>query len=463
MFTLWNTLHRKREELVTLELAKVGIYTCGPTVYDRVHIGNLRAFLFEDTLRRTLSFLGYQVTQVMNITDVGHLVSDGDEGEDKMEKGSRKMGKTAWEVARECEEWFLKDMEVLRMQRPEFMPRATEHIPEQIEMIKVLEEKGFAYRTSDGMYFDTAKLPSYGKLSGQKLDEKEAGARVEVNEEKRNPTDFALWKFTPPNVKWQMEWETPWGKGCPGWHLECSAMSVKYLGQPFDIHCGGVDHIPVHHENEIAQSEGAYGKPLANYWMHNEFILVDGQKMSKSLGNGYTIVDIQAKGFDPLAFRYFCLGAHYRSKLNFTWEGIQAAQNGLQRLQRLALLWVEEAGNETAAPDEASIAPFREALEDDLNSPKALAAIWKMVDESSLTAAQKLATLREMDRVLGFGFGEKVHEEIPREVLDLQIQRDEARLKKDWPASDALRQQLQEKGWNVEDLPQGKSKLVKRS
>ncbi len=461
MLYLWNTLHRKLEPFTPIEEGKAGMYTCGLTVYDRGHIGNLRTFLFEDVLRRTLLFLGYNVKHVMNITDVGHLVSDGDDGEDKMEKGSRRAGKTAWEIAREYEEWFLKDIKAIHVLLPDVLPRATDHIQEQIALVQLLEAKGFAYTTSDGVYFDTSKFVDYGKLGGQKLSEKAAGARVEVNEEKRNPTDFALWKFTPAGVKWQMEWESPWGKGCPGWHIECSAMAVKYLGQPFDIHCGGIDLVPVHHENEIAQSEAAYDKTLANYWLHGEFITVNGQKMSKSLGNGYTMQDIVDRGFDPVAYRYFCLGAHYRSKINFTWEALEGAQNALKKIQRWVLEHKKGQDEMKGVADEMILGEFRTALEEDLNMPKALALVHGLlhVPASDVTAVATYATLCEMDRVLGLGIADWqfVDEEIPTDIQVLYEARVAARSSKNWAESDRLRDELKDLGWLVEDTADGSS------
>ena len=347
---------------------------------------------------------------------------------------------------------------------PEQLPRATDHIQEQIDLVKLLETKGFTYKTSDGIYFDTAKLPSYGKLSGQKLEDKEAGARVELNEEKRNGTDFALWKFSPAEQKRDMEWESPWGVGFPGWHLECSAMAVKYLGQPFDIHCGGVDHIPVHHENEIAQSEAAFEKPLANYWLHNEFITVDGQKMSKSLGNGYTLQDIREHGIDPMAFRYFCLGAHYRSKLNFTWEALEGAQNALQKVKRWVLEYRMNHADTEAELDETVVADFKTAIADDLNTPKVLALVHGLLRVSSADSAASKAytTLLKLDEVLGLGVAAwKVDEcEIPVDIQTLQVERQQARANKDWAASDRLRDELKVRGWIVEDAA-GESRLRK--
>lgn len=461
MLHLWNTLHRKLEPFTPIEAGKVGLYTCGPTVYDRIHIGNLRAFTFEDVLHRTLALEGYQVTQVMNITDVGHLVSDADDGEDKMQKRALKLGKNAWDIAKECEAFFREDIRDLNILTPEFLPRATDHIQEQIELVQLLEKKGFTYQTSDGIYFDTAKFPAYGKLGGQKLEEKEAGSRVEVNEEKRHSTDFALWKFSPASEKRHMEWESPWGVGFPGWHLECSAMAVKYLGQPFDIHCGGVDHIAVHHENEIAQSEAAFDKPLANYWLHNEFITVDGQKMSKSLGNGYTLKDIREHNIDPIAFRYFCLGAHYRSKLNFTWEALQGAQNAFQKIQRWVVEYKRTYGDEVGEKDQAVLAEFRMALEEDLNTSKALALVHELMRTAptEVAAPNVYATLVEMDRVLGLGVADWqfIEQEIPAEIQALYDARQTARATKQWAESDRLRDELKAQGWLVEDGSTGSS------
>ncbi len=453
MLHLWNTLHRTLEPFTPIESGTASLYTCGPTVYDRVHIGNLRAFTFEDVLQRVLMLEGYSVKRVMNITDVGHLVGDADDGADKMQQRATKIGKTAWEIAREYEASFREDIQALNILTPEFLPRATEHIQEQIELVQLLETKGFTYITSDGVYFDTAKLPAYGKLSGQKLEEKEAGARVEVNQEKRNGTDFALWKFSPVGEKRDMEWESPWGIGFPGWHLECSAMAVKYLGQPFDIHCGGVDHIAVHHENEIAQSEAAFEKPLANYWLHNEFITVDGQKMSKSLGNGYTLKDIQEHGLDPIAFRYFCLGAHYRSKLNFTWEALQAAQNALQKIQRWVTDYKKQATRAEESADEATLADFRAALQEDLNTSKTLALVHGLLSGSTLSPDVVYATLVKMDEVLGLGVAnwEAKEEVIPAEIQTLFEARQAARASKQWAESDRLRDELKVQGWLVED------------
>ncbi len=451
MLRLWNTATRSLEEFKPIKKGKVGLYACGPTVYNPATIGNLRTYVFEDVLKRTLELLEYKVKHVMNVTDVGHLVGDGDMGEDKVEMAAAKEGKSAWDIAKMYEERFIRDMERLNIRVPsgKDRPHATDYIKEQINLVKKLEKKGFTYRTSDGIYFDTSKFKGYGKLSGQKLEEKEAGARVEVNEEKYHPADFALWKFSPEGEKRQMEWESPWGVGFPGWHVECSAMSEKLLGQTFDIHCGGLDHITVHHENEIAQSEAAFDKPLANYWLHGEFLLVDGKRMGKSEGNAYTLDDLIAKGFAPLAFRYYCLGTQYRSKLNFTWEGLEGAQNALRKLHAEARRLSIGKGKEIPSA-------FIEALEDDLNTPKALAAVWDMLKSGS-TDEEKGAMLAQMDNVLGLGLVDTIGHvvEIPEEVRVMAEERQNVRQNKDWKKSDELREAMKAKGWIVEDTKDG--------
>ncbi len=453
MLQLWNTLHRKLEPFEPIHPGKVGMYTCGPTVYYFPTIGNMRSYIFEDVLVRTLQFEGYDVKRVLNITDVGHLVGDGDEGEDKVEREAKRVGKSAWDIAKFYEQSFFQDCADLNLERPTVVCRATEHIPEQITLVQKLEEKGFVYRAADGMYFDTSKFPSYGSFGGQKLEEKEAGARVEQAEGKRNPSDFALWKFSPVDSKRQMEWESPWGIGCPGWHIECSAMAEKYLGQPFDIHCGGIDHIPVHHENEIAQSEAAYGKQLARFWLHNEFITVDGQRMGKSLGNGYTIADLVDKGFDPIAYRYFCLGGHYRSKINFTWEALQGAQNALQKIKRWVIEYKKTVMDVSGAADETSMTAFRAALEEDMNTSKVLALVHELIHDAEKSPLVIYATLVEFDRVLGLGIAgwQEEIDEIPDEILALHAARQLARSEKNWAESDRLRDELKNQGWMVED------------
>ncbi|MCS6937276.1 MAG: cysteine--tRNA ligase [Candidatus Bipolaricaulota bacterium] len=455
---LFNTLGRRKEEFKPLYDNEVGMYTCGPTVYQYAHIGNLRTYIFEDILRRVLEYNNYKVKHVMNITDVGHLTSDADEGEDKMEVGARLAGKSAWEIAQLYTEAFFKDTERLNILKPHIVCKATDHIPEQIALIQKLEAKGFTYRTSDGIYFDVSKFPDYGKLAGQRLEEKEAGARVEVNPEKRNPADFALWKFSPKGVKRQMEWDSPWGVGFPGWHIECSAMSTKYLGQPFDIHCGGVDHIPIHHTNEIAQSEAAEGVKMANFWLHGEFMIVEGRRMGKSEGNAYLLDDLIKRGYDPLAFRYLCLNTHYRIQLNFTWQALDGAQTALERLRE----HVRTARAGGGDPAQGKISPevrerFLAAINDDLNVPQALGVVWDFV-RSPQNPSDKLATLLDFDRVLGLRLSEVHAEEtveVPQEVRELLTQREAARKAKNFKEADALRAKIAQLGYDVIDTPQG--------
>lgn len=457
MFTIWNTKTRAREPFAPYHAPRVGIYSCGPTVYNPLTIGNWRTFIFDDVLVRTLRFFGYDVTWVMNVTDVGHLVGDGDEGMDKVANEATKRGMTSWELARQLEAEFVAAMERFHIQRPDKLPRATEHIAEQIALVQDLERKGFAYQTSDGIYFDTAKFPSYGSLSGQNLADKEAGARVAINPEKRNASDFALWKFSPTTgAKRDMEWESPWGIGFPGWHIECSAMSTQYLGQPFDIHTGGIDLIPVHHENEIAQSEAAHDAPLARYWMHGEFLLINGGRMGKSLGNAYTIEDIISHGYDPVVYRYYTLGAHYRSKLNFTWDGMEAASQALHKLHAAARRMRLEGPVSTGFMDR-----FTHALEDDLNIPQALAVVWELIKSDEDPAVQG-ATLVRMDAVLGLGFQEAIERAQteralvpPADILALAETRQTARQEKRWDESDVLRQQLRSLGWDIQDEKEG--------
>jgi cysteinyl-tRNA synthetase len=458
---LWNTLGR---QLVTFEpkvSGEVGLYTCGPTVYGRASIGNMRAYVFSDVLRRMFLANGYKVNQVVNITDVGHLVGDGNEGEDKVEVGAKREGKTAWDVAREYTDLYLADIAALNVLPATHLPKATDHIGEQIAMIEAMEAKGFTYLTADGVYFDTAKLPSYGELSGQKLADKVAGARVEVNDEKRNPTDFALWKFSPAGEKRQMEWPSPWGVGFPGWHIECSAMSEKYLGLPFDIHTGGEDHVAVHHENEIAQARAARGVIEANVWLHNAFLTVDGGKMSKSLGNVYSIDDLREKGFEPRALRYLFLTAHYRTTLNFTWEALEGAQRAVWGLEDTLRLW--PAGVD-ADPSLEYVEQFLAAINNDLDTPNALAVLHGLVSDQSLAGEVKAATVRVFEAVLGLGLSQALGADLvpTAEVAELLGARAEARGLKDFGASDVLRGQIEAAGFRVLDTPQGQRLLPVR-
>jgi cysteinyl-tRNA synthetase len=453
MLRLYNTASRSIQPIDPIVPGKIGMYCCGQTVYRHVHIGHLRAYVMEDVLRRSLEYIeGYEVRHVMNVTDVGHLVGDENEGEDKMEKSSKESGESAWDIARRFEKIFFEDLERMNVESPSAKPRATEHIQEQIELIKTLETKGFTYRISDGIYFDTSKFPSYGRLSGQTLAEKQEGARVEANREKKNPTDFALWKFSPTDQKRQMEWESPWGLGFPGWHVECSAMSRKELGQPFDIHCGGVDHIPVHHENEIAQSEAAFGVPLVNCWMHVEFLTIEGEKMSNSVGNTFSLDDLGEKGISPVALRLFFLGASYRAKQNFTWESVNGIQHAYEKLIRTVKGW-EDAGEQGIAELEIE---FRNAIEDDLNTPKALAVLWKLVDSDHDTASKR-CSLQFMDKILGLGIANLKQEEVnvPEEIQQLAEDRMKAKAEKNWTESDRLREMIASKGWDVRDEKEG--------
>jgi len=429
----------------------VGLYTCGPTVYDYQHIGNYRTFMFEDTLRRVLEWNGYRVRHVMNITDVGHLTSDADTGEDKMEKGARRTGRTAWEIARLYTDAFLSDLRLLHIEEPAVLCRATDHIAQQIAFIADIEKNGYAYRTADGIYFDTGRQPDYGYLARLDIQGLEAGKRVEQGE-KRLPTDFALWKFSPPGEKRQMEWDSPWGRGFPGWHIECSAMAQHYLGDFFDIHCGGEDHIPVHHTNEIAQTEARVGTRLANFWLHGYFLVLNDAKMAKSAGEFLRIASLVDRGFDPIAFRYLCLTGHYRTQLNFTWEALDAAATGLLRMQQ----GFHALRDDTASPDEASSERFTAFVNDDLNVPRALALAWDVL-RGELPAGVKRATLARFDRVFGLGLAEWT----PREdvagddVKALADARAAARKSKNWGEADRLRAELQEAGWEMEDRPDG--------
>lgn len=466
MLKLFNSLSRTIEEFKPLNPQKVTMYSCGPTVYDFAHVGNFRSYATSDLLVRVLKYNGLDVKFVMNITDVGHLVSDDDTGEDKMEKSAKKEGKTAWEVAKFYTEAFVEDYEKLHYIMPERLTKATDHIQEQIALVKRLEEKGFTYIISDGVYFDTAKLEDYGKLST--LDKKETGiARIEENSEKRNARDFALWKFSYPHgrnfdpalddkaQKRQMEWKSPWGKGFPGWHIECSAMSMKYLGETFDIHTGGIDHISVHHTNEIAQSEAATGKKFVDYWVHTAFMLVSGQKMSKSLGNIYRIYDIEKQGYEPLALRYLYMQTHYRQEMNFTFASLEAAENALKNLYEEAIKFNEPSGRCREFEER-----FFEAVNEDLNMPKALAVVWEMI-KSTQPSNAKANSLLKMDEVLGFNikeFTEKIKREegiIPGNVRQLVEERQSLRKQRQFNAADQLRSKIEKLGYEIEDTKKG--------
>ncbi len=456
MIRFTNTLSGQKEEFKPIDTKKIGMYNCGPTVYDYAHIGNLRKYIFDDILRRTLEWNDFEVHQVINITDVGHLSSDSDTGDDKVERAAKKEHRSATDITTFYTEAFYKDLASLNIEavsnkdQNDFFPKATDHIAEQIELIKTLETKGFTYKTSDGIYFDTAKFPTYGKLGNIDLEGLKEGARVEANAEKHNPTDFALWKFSKPEEQRLQEWSSPWGTGFPGWHIECSAMSMKYLGETFDIHTGGIDHIPVHHNNEIAQSEAATGKPFVNYWLHEAFVNVDGGKMAKSLNNFYRLQDLQDKGIDPLAYRYWILTAHYRTAINFTWEAIEGAQKAYHRL-----IGFVQSVSETGAAQEEYLKHFTEHINDDLDTPKAVALLWTMLSDEKISNADKKATLLSMDKVLGLGLSNLMEIEIPESVLKLVDEREVARQEKDWQKSDELREKIKKQGFEVKDTDKG--------
>jgi cysteinyl-tRNA synthetase len=459
---IYNTMTRRKETFQPLESGKVRMYNCGPTVYDQAHIGNMRAYIFADLIRRGFEYLGYTVRQVMNITDVGHLTSDADEGEDRMLVGARRTGRDPWEIAEHFTRLFFEDTAALNILRPHVVCRATEHIPEMIGLVERLETKGYTYEIDDGLYFDVSRFPDYGRLSGQTLDEMHAGARVEVNLQKRHPADFALWrKATPQHI---MQWDSPWGRGFPGWHIECSAMSMKYLGETLDIHTGGEDHIATHHPNEIAQSEAATGKPFVNTWMHGRFLRwsEDDRRMSKSSGEFLVVGDLAARGFDPLAFRYHCLTASYRVPLTFSWAGMESAAEGLHSLRGNVRRLADETREvSTSVPPSALAERFRAAIADDFNAPEALAVTWETIREANraVDGAEKRALFEaalDFDRVLGLRLADATDAEtLPAEVAALIEQREAARATRDWATADELRETIRQRGHEIEDTPSG--------
>ena len=454
----YNTLTKQKDLFKPIEEGKVKIYSCGPTVYKDATIGNMRTNLLNDTLRRVLKYNGYELKHVMNITDVGHLVSDGDEGEDKMLKSAREEHKSPLEIAEHYTKLFFRDLERLNIETPEVVCKATDHIKEMLEMVQKIMKNGYAYETSTAIYFDVSKLDKYGILSGINLNDQKAGARVDIDPEKRNPYDFALWIKAPANHL--MKWDSPWGPSYPGWHIECSAMSTKYLGEEFDIHTGGIDLVPTHHENEIAQNKGACGKNPAHYWIHGEYLLINGGKMSKSLGNTYLIDDIIARGYSPLAYRLFNYSCHYRGKLNFTWEGIESANTSLIRLRegyQKHLNGNSDISDEIIADMENR---FHQAINDDMNMPLALSVVWEAVKypENSPKIAQ---LLKKFDTVLGIKIDEVQETKIPQEILDLVEERKQARSDKNWSESDRLRDLIAEKGYIVKDTKDGTEVLKK--
>ncbi|MCI0542528.1 cysteine--tRNA ligase [bacterium] len=466
MLTLYNTLTRKKEVFSPLSSKMATMYNCGPTVYHYAHIGNLRAFLLADTLRRTLEWNGYEVKQIMNITDVGHLVSDADEGEDKMEKGARREGKSAREIAEFYTNAFFRDIDALNIKRAWKYPKATEHIEEQVALIQELERKGYTYKITDGIYFDTSKFPRYADFARLDLSHERAGVRVEENKEKRGAADFALWKFSAKEEKRQQEWESPWGVGFPGWHIECSAMAMKYLGETIDIHTGGIDHIPVHHTNEIAQSESATEKQFVRFWLHSEFVNIGEDKMAKSGENFITLQTIIDRGIHPLVYRYFVLTAHYRTLLNFSFEALDAARTAFLKLHAVFHEWEELESKENSTLKEK----LQNTINDDINTPKVIALLWDITKDNTLSHEEKKWLFLEVDKVLGLGFAmdrdsrerflPKKDEGIPGNTLSIPVQnllteRESARKHKDWKRADELRVELFQLGYKVVDGENG--------
>ncbi|QDG73789.1 cysteine--tRNA ligase [Janthinobacterium tructae] len=448
---LYDTYSRSLRPFEPIAPGQAGLYACGPTVYDYAHIGNLRTYLFVDGLRRALEFNGLQVRHVMNITDVGHLTSDADCGDDKIEARSRRSGESAWDIAAAFTRAFEDDLRQLNILPPSVWCRATDHIAEQIAFIGDLEAKGYTYRTDDGIYFDTTRQDDYGKLARLKRDGLQAGKRVELGE-KRDICDFALWKFSGVPGQRQMEWDSPWGLGFPGWHIECSAMAEKHLGAYFDIHCGGEDHVAVHHSNEIAQTQARHGTRLANFWLHGAFLKTQDAKMSKSSGDFLRLQSLLEQGVDPLAYRYLCLGAHYRSSLNFTDDALRAASSGLARLRST----VHGLGDEHGEADPAWLDRFAEQINDDLNFPRALAVAWDLL-KSDLPDAMKKATMARFDAALGLGLlaWQPVQVEVPQPVQAWMAQRAIARAQRQWAEADRLRTLARAAGYDIDDTPQG--------
>lgn len=454
---IYNTLTHSKEKFNPIDNNQIKIYSCGPTVYSYAHIGNFRTYVFVDSLRRMFKYNGYKLEHVMNITDVGHLTSDADTGEDKMEKAAKKEGKNPYEIAEFYTKAFMEDMKKLNIDMPNIISKATNNIPEMLQMVKDIIDRGYAYETSKGIYFDVSKLDKYPVLSNNNVEGQEAGARIDVDPEKRNPYDFAIWIKAPENHI--MKWDSPWGKSYPGWHLECSAMGRKFLGNHFDIHTGGIDHVPIHHENEIAQSKGATGVVPANYWMHCEFLLVDGGKMSKSLGNVYTLAELQEKGIEPLAYKLFCFTAHYRNKLNFTFDGVKASQVALNRLREGYLKHKE--GNEKI--DQHIIdnyeQKFNSAINDDLNMPLAMGIVWEVIKEGK-KSVEYARLIEKFDEVLGLKLKEynsntNKEPNIPKEIKELVEERNKARQEKNWQKSDELREKIKELGYIIKDTANG--------
>jgi cysteinyl-tRNA synthetase len=457
---LYDTRTRSKQAFEPIEPGHVRVYTCGPTVYAPQHVGNLRSQLFADLLKRTLLSLGWRVTHVVNVTDVGHLTDDADAGEDKLERAARQTGRRAEDVAREYTEQWLRDRERLGCLPPEVLCRATEHVPEQIELVRLLEARGFTYRTEDGIYFDTARFPRYAEFARLALEEQEGGARIGDVPGKRHPADFALWKLSPPGARRQQEWDSPWGRGFPGWHLECTAMSRRYLGDHFDIHTGGMDHVAVHHTNEIAQAECAFAPhPWVNVWMHNAFLDFSGEKMAKSVGNVVLLDDLVARGLDPMAYRYFFLQAHYRQPQAFGFDALEAADRAVRRLAAHYASVRAAAGPGQPQRLAQYRTLFRAAIHDDLNAPQALAVVWSLLRGDGAEPATQRILLDEFDAILGLGLAELAErlgrgESDPR--IDAQVAaREEARRRRDFAEADRIRAALAAEGVAIDDTPQG--------
>ncbi len=446
MIKLYNTLGRKKQNLKPLKKNKVGIYTCGPTVYNYAHIGNLRSYIFADVLKKVLQYNNYKIKHIINVTDVGHLTSDADTGEDKLEIGAKREKKTAWQIAEFYTKAFKEDLKKLNIQEPTKWTKASDYIQEQINLIKLLEKKGFTYRIEDGIYFDTSKIRDYGKLTGSK--KRTHQARIKETKGKKSPTDFALWKFSA--TKRQMEWNSPWGIGFPGWHTECVAMGIKELGLPFDIHTGGIDHIPVHHSNEVAQAEAGYNKKLANYWMHNEHLTLKGDKMAKSKGDFITLDTLIEKGTSPLAHRYLILTTHYRSHLSFSWESLQSAQKALENLQE-KILEIKQSRSPVHGTSKKYEKEFLKFINDDLDTPKALALMWKLIKDKKIS----YKTILEFDKIFGLQLDKIKKIEMPKKIKDLADQREKYRKEKKWKESDDARKEIESLGYQIEDTPEG--------
>lgn len=454
----YNTITRKIEEFTPLRPPMVTLYTCGPTVYDYTHLGHMRTYVSHDMLKRVLLYNGYTVKQVMNITDVGHLTGDDDTGEDKLEKGAQKLKKSVWDVARFFTDQFFYTMDQFNISRPDIVCRATDHIDSMIDLIKRLEKKGLIYETDEAVYFNTALFPEYGKLSGQKKENKLVGVRQEVviDTKKKHPADFAVWfKRVGKFADHTMHWDSPWGNGFPGWHIECSAMSMKYLGETIDIHGGAVDHIAVHHENEIAQSEGATGQPFVRFWFHGEFLMVEGEKMSKSIGNFYTIDDIKKRGIHPLALRYLFLQSHYRTQMNFTWHAAVAAHTGYYNLLDVVTVLKKQTQRQNLSVKKLAVLDayrlrFNNAINNDLQTPLALAVMHELI-KSNIPSRDKYELLLEFDHIFGLALDTVSDEKIPDVVVSYAEKRKKAREQKDFILADKLRKKIEESGYSIED------------